>query len=81
AKAAMLGENISMLIPKVSGIKLTGKGEEGITSTDLGLTSTQMLRQKVVGGKFEEVYGNDLADLPRADRTTIASMAPESGAT
>lgn len=81
AEAAMLGQPISMLIPEVIGFKLTGKLKEGITATDLVLTITQMLRQKGVVGKFVEFYGDGLADLPLADRATIANMAPEYGAT
>ncbi|MFX6799082.1 aconitate hydratase AcnA, partial [Acinetobacter baumannii] len=81
AEAAMLGQPISMLIPEVIGFKLTGKLQEGITATDLVLTITQMLRQKGVVGKFVEFYGDGLADLPLADRATIANMAPEYGAT
>ncbi|OTG83983.1 aconitate hydratase AcnA [Acinetobacter sp. ANC 4648] len=81
AEAAMLGQPISMLIPEVVGFKLTGKLKEGITATDLVLTITQMLRKKGVVGKFVEFYGDGLADLPLADRATIANMAPEYGAT
>ena len=81
AEAAMLGQPVSMLIPEVIGFKLTGKLKEGITATDLVLTITQMLRQKGVVGKFVEFYGDGLADLPLADRATIANMAPEYGAT
>ncbi len=81
AEAAMLGQPVSMLIPEVIGFKLTGKLNEGITATDLVLTITQMLRQKGVVGKFVEFYGDGLADLPLADRATIANMAPEYGAT
>lgn len=81
AEAAMLGQPISMLIPEVVGFKLTGKLSEGITATDLVLTVTQMLRQKGVVGKFVEFYGDGLADLPLADRATIANMSPEYGAT
>ena len=81
AEAAMLGQPISMLIPEVIGFKLTGKLKEGITATDLVLTITQILRQKGVVGKFVEFYGDGLADLPLADRATIANMAPEYGAT
>lgn len=81
AEAAMLGQPISMLIPEVIGFKLTGKLREGITATDLVLTVTQMLRKKGVVGKFVEFYGDGLADLPLADRATIANMAPEYGAT
>lgn len=81
AEAAMLGQPISMLIPEVIGFKLTGKLREGITATDLVLTITQMLRKKGVVGKFVEFYGDGLAELPLADRATIANMAPEYGAT
>ncbi len=81
AEAAMLGQPISMLIPEVIGVKLTGKLREGVTATDLVLTITQMLRKKGVVGKFVEFFGEGLADLPVADRATIANMAPEYGAT
>ncbi|MDT8895078.1 aconitate hydratase AcnA [Halomonas sp. I1] len=81
AEAAMLGQPVSMLIPEVVGFKLTGKLREGITATDLVLTVTQMLRERGVVGKFVEFYGDGLADLPLADRATIANMAPEYGAT
>lgn len=81
AEAAMLGQPVSMLIPDVVGFKLTGKLGEGITATDLVLTVTQMLRKHGVVGKFVEFYGDGLADLPLADRATIANMAPEYGAT
>src|SRR5690606_259558 len=81
AEAAMLGQPVSMLIPEVVGFKLTGKLREGMTATDLVLTVTQMLRQRGVVGKFVEFYGDGLADLPLADRATIANMAPEYGAT
>lgn len=81
AEAAMLGQPVSMLIPEVIGFKLTGRLREGITATDLVLTVTQMLRAKGVVGKFVEFYGDGLADLPLADRATIANMAPEYGAT
>ncbi|TNB79351.1 aconitate hydratase AcnA [Pseudomonas sp. Fig-3] len=81
AEAAMLGQPVSMLIPEVIGFKLIGKLREGITATDLVLTVTQMLRKKGVVGKFVEFYGDGLADLPLADRATIANMAPEYGAT
>lgn len=81
AEAAMLGQPVSMLIPEVIGFKLSGKLKEGITATDLVLTVTQMLRKKGVVGKFVEFYGDGLADLPLADRATIANMAPEYGAT
>ncbi|WP_263139511.1 aconitate hydratase AcnA [Pseudomonas sp. RIT-PI-AD] len=81
AEAAMLGQPVSMLIPEVIGFKLTGKLKEGITATDLVLTVTQMLRKRGVVGKFVEFFGDGLAELPLADRATIANMAPEYGAT
>jgi aconitate hydratase len=81
AEAAMLGQPVSMLIPEVVGVKLTGKLPPGSTATDLVLTVTQMLRQKKVVGKFVEFYGTGLTSLPLADRATIANMAPEYGAT
>lgn len=81
AEAAMLGQPISMLIPEVIGVKLTGKLREGLTATDLVLTLTHMLRKKGVVGKFVEYYGPGLADLTVADRATIGNMAPEYGAT
>lgn len=81
AEAAMLGQPISMLIPEVIGVKLSGKLREGVTATDLVLTLTQVLRKKGVVGKFVEYFGPGLADLPVADRATIANMAPEYGAT
>ncbi len=81
AEAAMLGQPISMLLPQVVGFKLTGKLNEGVTATDLVLTVTEMLRKLGVVGKFVEFFGDGLADLPVADRATIANMAPEYGAT
>ena len=81
AEAAMLGQPVSMLIPQVIGFKLFGHLREGATATDLVLTVTQMLRKKGVVGKFVEFYGPGLAQLPLADRATIANMAPEYGAT
>ncbi len=81
AEAAMLGQPVSMLIPQVVGFKLSGKLKEGTTATDLVLTVTQMLRKKGVVGKFVEFFGPGLAELPLADRATIANMAPEYGAT
>nr|WP_315852300.1 aconitate hydratase AcnA [Paludisphaera rhizosphaerae] len=81
AEAAMLGQPVSMLVPQVVGFKLSGKLPEGATATDLVLTVTQMLRKKGVVGKFVEFYGPGLAQLPLADRATIANMAPEYGAT
>ena len=81
AEAAMLGQPISMLIPQVVGFELTGKLPEGATATDLVLTVVEMLRAKGVVGKFVEFFGDGLDNLPLADRTTIANMAPEYGAT
>ena len=81
AEAAMLGQPVSMLIPQVVGMKLSGTLPEGATATDLVLTVTQMLRRKGVVGKFVEFFGPGLAALPLADRATIANMAPEYGAT
>ncbi|MCT4636051.1 MAG: aconitate hydratase AcnA [Rickettsiales bacterium] len=81
AEAVMLGQPMSMLIPEVIGVKLTGRMKEGTTATDLVLTITQMLRSKGVVGKFVEFYGPGLDHLPLADRATIANMAPEYGAT
>ena len=81
AEAAMLGQPISMLIPEVIGVKLSGRLQEGVTATDLVLTITQLLRKKGVVGKFVEYFGEGLSALPVADRATIANMAPEYGAT
>ncbi|HXJ03336.1 MAG TPA: aconitate hydratase AcnA, partial [Micropepsaceae bacterium] len=81
AEAAMLGQPISMLIPEVIGMRLTGKLRPGCTATDLVLTVTQILRKKGVVGKFVEFYGEGLADMPLEDRATIGNMAPEYGAT
>jgi len=81
AEAAMLGQPVSMLIPLVVGVKLTGRLREGATATDLVLTITEMLRKHGVVGKFIEYFGPGLQDLPLADRATIANMAPEYGAT
>ncbi|HEY1265193.1 MAG TPA: aconitate hydratase AcnA [Terriglobales bacterium] len=81
AEAAMLGQPVSMLIPLVVGVKLTGKLREGSTATDLVLTVTEMLRKHGVVGKFVEYFGPALQDLPLADRATIANMSPEYGAT
>ncbi len=81
AEAAMLGQPISMLIPEVVGFKLTGAMMEGTTGTDLVLKVVEMLRQKGVVGKFVEFYGEGLDNLPLAQRSTIANMAPEYGAT
>ena len=81
AEAAMLGQPVSMLIPQVVGFRLSGRLPEGATATDLVLTVTEMLRAHGVVGKFVEFYGPGLANLPLADRATIANMAPEYGAT
>ena len=81
AEAAMLGQPVSMLIPMVVGVKLTGRLREGATATDLVLTITEMLRKHGVVGKFVEYFGPGLRDLPLADRATIANMSPEYGAT
>jgi len=81
AEAAMLGQPVSMLIPLVVGVKLTGRLHEGATATDLVLTITEMLRKHGVVGKFVEYFGPGLHDLPLADRATIANMSPEYGAT
>ena len=81
AEAAMLGQPISMLIPQVVGFELTGKLPEGATATDLVLTVVEMLRARGVVGRFVEFFGDGLDHLPLADRTTIANMAPEYGAT
>ena len=81
AEAAMLGQPISMLLPEVVGFRLTGRLAEGATATDLVLRVTQMLRAHGVVGKFVEFHGSGLADMPIANRATIANMAPEYGAT
>jgi aconitate hydratase len=81
AEAAMLGQPVSMLIPQVVGVKLTGKLHEGATATDLVLTITEMLRKHGVVGKFVEYFGPGLQELPLADRATIGNMSPEYGAT
>ena len=81
AEAAMLGQPVSMLIPLVVGVKLSGRLREGTTATDLVLTITEMLRKHGVVGKFVEYFGPGLQDLPLADRATIANMSPEYGAT
>jgi aconitate hydratase len=81
AEAAMLGQPISMLIPEVIGVRLSGKLQEGITATDLVLEVTHMLRSHGVVGKFVEFFGPGLQELSVADRATIGNMAPEYGAT
>jgi aconitate hydratase len=81
AEAAMLGQPMSMLIPRVLGFQLHGQLPEGTTATDLVLTVTQMLRQRGVVGMFVEFYGAGVAALPIADRATIGNMSPEFGST
>jgi aconitate hydratase len=81
AEAAMLGQPISMLIPEVVGVRLTGRLAEGATATDLVLTITQMLRKRGVVGRFVEYCGPGVAELALADRATIGNMSPEYGAT
>jgi aconitate hydratase len=81
AEACMLGQPVSMLLPRVVGFKLHGKLPEGATATDLVLTVTEMLRRKGVVSKFVEYFGPGVAELSLADRATIANMAPEYGAT
>lgn len=81
AEAAMLGQPVTMLIPRVVGFKLEGELKPGVTATDLVLTITERLREHGVVGKFVEFYGPGLAHLTLADRATIANMAPEYGAT
>lgn len=81
AEAVMLGQPIYMLVPEVVGVRLTGKLPEGTTATDLVLRVTEMLRKHGVVNKFVEFFGAGLADMPLANRATIANMAPEYGAT
>jgi len=81
AEAAMLGQPVSMLIPRVVGFKLSGELPEGSTATDLVLTITEMLRQHGVVGKFVEFYGDGVGALPVANRATIGNMSPEFGST
>jgi aconitate hydratase len=81
AEAAMLGQPMSMLIPQVLGVQLTGELPEGATATDLVLTVTQRLRERGVVGMFVEFYGPGVAALPIADRATIGNMSPEFGST
>jgi aconitate hydratase len=81
AEAAMLGQPVSMLIPRVVGFKLSGALREGATATDLVLTITEMLRQHKVVGKFVEFYGPGVSQVPVANRATIGNMSPEYGST
>ncbi|MEV4414325.1 aconitate hydratase AcnA [Catellatospora sp. NPDC049609] len=81
AEAAMLGQPVSMLIPKVVGFKLFGELPSGTTATDLVLTITQMLRKHGVVGKFVEFYGSGVTAVPLANRATIGNMSPEFGST
>ena len=80
AEAAMLGQPVSMLIPRVVGFKLTGELPDGATATDLVLTITEMLREHAVG-KFVEFYGAGVSAVPLANRATIGNMSPEFGST
>jgi aconitate hydratase len=81
AEAAMLGQPVSMLVPKVVGFELTGELPEGTTATDLVLTITERLRQHGVVGNFVEFHGSGIAAVPLANRATIGNMAPEYGST
>ncbi|WP_243859929.1 aconitase family protein, partial [Amycolatopsis arida] len=81
AEAAMLGQPVSMLIPRVVGFKLTGEIPPGATATDVVLTITEMLRRHGVVGKFVEFYGDGVAAVPLANRATIGNMSPEFGST
>ncbi|MDO5729916.1 MAG: aconitate hydratase AcnA [Actinomycetaceae bacterium] len=81
AEAAMLGQPVSMLIPKVVGFKLSGSIPAGATATDVVLTITELLRQHGVVGKFVEFYGEGVAEVPLANRATIGNMSPEFGST
>jgi aconitate hydratase len=81
AEAALLGQPVSMLIPRVVGFKLSGELPTGTTATDLALTITQMLRKHGVVGKFVEFYGPGVVSVPMANRVTIGNMSPEYGST
>ena len=81
AEAALLGEELSMLVPQVVGVRLDGRLREGATATDLVLTITELLRKTGVVGKFVEYFGPGLAGLALADRATLGNMSPEYGAT
>lgn len=81
AEAAMLGQPVSMLIPRVVGFKLTGEIQPAVTATDVVLTVTEMLRKHGVVGKFVEFYGKGVAEVPLANRATLGNMSPEFGST
>jgi aconitate hydratase len=81
AEAAMLGQPVSMLIPRVVGFKLTGEIQPGVTATDVVLTVTEKLRKHGVVGKFVEFYGEGVAEVPLANRATLGNMSPEFGST
>jgi aconitate hydratase len=81
AEAAMLGQPVSMLIPRVVGFKLTGEIQPGVTATDVVLTVTDILRRHGVVGKFVEFYGKGVAEVPLANRATLGNMSPEFGST
>ncbi len=81
AEAAMLGQPVSMLIPRVVGFKLSGEIQPGVTATDVVLTVTEKLRQHGVVGKFVEFYGDGVAEVPLANRATLGNMSPEFGST
>ena len=81
AEAAMLGQPVSMLIPRVVGFKLAGEIQPGVTATDVVLTVTEMLRKHGVVGKFVEFYGEGVAEVPLANRATLGNMSPEFGST
>ena len=81
AEAAMLGQSVSMLIPRVVGFKLSGERPAGVTATDVVLTVTEMLRKHGVVGKFVEFYGQGVAEVPLANRATLGNMSPEFGST
>src|ERR1700682_4222558 len=81
AEAAMLGQPVSMLIPRVVGFRLTGEIQSGVTATDVVLTVTEMLRKHGVVGKFVEFYGEGVAEVPLANRATLGNMSPQFGST
>ncbi|MFC8382850.1 aconitate hydratase AcnA [Nocardia sp. NPDC057272] len=81
AEAAMLGQPVSMLIPRVVGFKLTGEIKPGVTATDVVLTVTEQLRKHGVVGKFVEFYGKGVSEVPLANRATLGNMSPEFGST